>query len=146
MSRDVMRWRANLKRLDAEICRKCGKPFPDVAHDPEGHVFEAEKPITQVSDEYDQKAVDVIKNLAMLVRRLCHRLNKHEPDSKIVTQSLDYLRGEGLQGSILRSHPCPQCSKPLSQFGTGWICDDPKCKQFDEVVEAIGEAIEEIQG
>jgi hypothetical protein len=52
--------------------------------------------------DYDQKAVDVIKNLAMLVRRLCYRLNKHEPQSKIIDQSLSYLRGEGLEGSILR--------------------------------------------
>ena len=51
---------------------------------------------------WDQKAVDVIQNLSMLVRRLCHRLNKHEPQSKMVDQALGYLRGEGLQGSILR--------------------------------------------
>jgi hypothetical protein len=55
-----------------------------------------------MESDYDQKAVDVIKNLAMLVRRLCHRLNKHEPDSKIIDQALGYLRGEGLEGSALR--------------------------------------------
>ena len=46
-----------------------------------------------------------------------------------------------------RSYPlCPQCAKPLSEFGKGWICDDPKCKQFDEVVEAISEAIGDLAG
>ena len=52
--------------------------------------------------DYDQKSCDVIMNLAMLVRRLCARLHKHEPDAKMIDQALGYLRGEGLQGSILR--------------------------------------------
>lgn len=52
--------------------------------------------------DYDQKAVDVIHNLSHLVRRLCYRLKKHEPDSKVANQAIDYLLGEGLQGSILR--------------------------------------------
>lgn len=52
--------------------------------------------------DYDQKAVGVIHNLSHLVRRLCYRLKKHEPDSKIANQAIDYLLGEGLQGSILR--------------------------------------------
>lgn len=51
--------------------------------------------------EYDQKAVDIIQNLAMLVRRLCH---KH-PNVKLVDQALGYLRGEGLQGTVLREAP-----------------------------------------
>lgn len=54
------------------------------------------------TDGYDQKAVDVIHNLSHLVRRLCYRLKKHEPDSKMVNQAMDYLWGEGLQGSVLR--------------------------------------------
>ena len=49
-------------------------------------------------DGYDQKAVDVIKNLSMLVRRLAH---KH-PNTKLAKQAFDYLYGEGLQGSVLR--------------------------------------------
>ena len=70
-----------------------------------------------MESDYDQKAVDVIKNLAALVRRLCHRLNKHEPDSKIVDQALGYLRGEGLQGSVLRDDDDFACHDaiPLSE-------------------------------
>ena len=40
----------------------------------------------------------VISNLSMLIRRLIH---KH-PDNRLREQALDYLRREGLQGSILR--------------------------------------------
>ena len=37
MSRDVIKWREHLKELDAQICRKCGKPFSDYIHNlPEG--------------------------------------------------------------------------------------------------------------
>lgn len=47
---------------------------------------------------YDEHAVSVINNLAMLVRRLCY---KH-PNEKLIDQALGYLRGEGLEGSPLR--------------------------------------------
>jgi hypothetical protein len=69
-----------------------------------------------VEDEYDQRACDVIKNLATLVRRLGY---KH-PNTKLVDQALGYLRGEGLGGSCLRtsaeSRPsaeevCPSCGQ-----------------------------------
>ena len=32
MSRDVIKWREHLKELDAQIYRKCGKPFSDYIH------------------------------------------------------------------------------------------------------------------
>ena len=48
MSRDVLKWRENLRQIDAQICQKCGKPFSDYIHNlPEGrddfdnHEFEA---------------------------------------------------------------------------------------------------------
>jgi hypothetical protein len=68
-------------------------------------------------DEWDQRSVDIIKNLALSVRRLCHRLNKHEPESKMIDQALAYLRGENLQGSILRE---------ASQAEAGWISVDER--------------------
>lgn len=58
---------------------------------------EAGTPRSEESD-YDQKAVDVIKNLAMLVRRLAH----NHPNEKLRGQAINYLLGEGLQGNPLR--------------------------------------------
>lgn len=42
------------------------------------------------------------KDLAMLVRRLCHALSKTRTHPKVQEQSLDYLKRKGLQGDILR--------------------------------------------
>jgi hypothetical protein len=61
-------------------------------------------------ESYDHNAVAMIKNLSMLVRRLAH---KHH-NSKLVTQSLNYLRGEGLQGSVLRE-PMPPAPPPADE-------------------------------
>ena len=43
-----------------------------------------------------------LDDLAMIVRRLIHRLRKHEPDSPLARTATDYLRRKGLQGSPLR--------------------------------------------
>jgi hypothetical protein len=52
----------------------------------------------KVKESYDKHSVGIIKNLTMLVRRLCYK----NPKEKLVTQALNYLRGEGLQGDVLR--------------------------------------------
>jgi hypothetical protein len=47
----------------------------------------------------------------MLVRRLCY---KH-PKENLVTQALNYLRGEGLQGSVLRSKAAIRALAPAKE-------------------------------
>ena len=54
-----------------------------------------------VKDSYDRHAQAIIKNLAMLIRRLAYRHH----NEKLKKQAIDYLLGEGLQGSILRDAP-----------------------------------------
>ena len=41
-------------------------------------------------------------DLAMLVRRLAHRLEKVSPGDTVAAQANDFLRRKGLQGSVLR--------------------------------------------
>lgn len=55
----------------------------------------------------------VVRNLAMLVRRLAHRItSKYKaPDDAVVKQAWDYLMGEGLQGSILREAAARDAAK-----------------------------------
>ena len=50
-------------------------------------------------DGEQQTQAMVVRNLAMLVRRLAHRLPK---DDAVAKKALDYLLGEGLQGNPLR--------------------------------------------
>lgn len=56
-------------------------------------------PIFETLEDGEQQTHEmVIRNLAMLVRRLAY---KH-PNEKLKKQAEDYLFGEGLQGSPLR--------------------------------------------
>ena len=67
--------------------------------------------------EYDdQTSVDIIKNLAMLVRRLCY---KH-PNDKLTDQAIAYLHGEKLEGSILRA-PAPSPAEGLAFDGPSFF-------------------------
>ncbi len=43
-----------------------------------------------------------IKNLSMLVRMLIVKVDKTNPDAKIIKQATDYLQKNGLEGSVLR--------------------------------------------
>ena len=43
-----------------------------------------------------------VDDLAMIIRQLVHRLKKHEPDSPLAAQALNYLRRKSLQGSIFQ--------------------------------------------
>lgn len=56
-------------------------------------------------DGEEQTHAMVVRNLAMLVRRLAHRIqSKYKaPDDAVAKQTWSYLGGEGLQGSVLRA-------------------------------------------
>lgn len=47
----------------------------------------------------------VVKDLAMLVRRLARALAKADPSNALPHQAVDYLQRKGLQGSPLRAEP-----------------------------------------
>lgn len=51
-----------------------------------------------------EEAEQINKDMAMLIKRLCRRLEKPELDSTEVRKSaVEYLERKGLQGSLLRS-------------------------------------------
>src|SRR5580692_3337356 len=57
----------------------------------------------KIREGYDRAAQGIIQNCVMLIRRLAY---KHH-NEKLKNQALDYLRGEGLQGSVLRDATAP---------------------------------------
>lgn len=44
-------------------------------------------------------------NLAMLVRRLCRRVWLKDRQDEVASKAMDYLKREGLEGSIIRAMP-----------------------------------------
>lgn len=65
------------------------------------------------------QADTVVKDLAMLVRRLARALAKVDPSKALPHQAVDYLQRKGLKGSLLRDEP------DLPQQGEGSI-DSPE--------------------
>lgn len=64
-------------------------------YDPECYACE------RAQEDY-RKLERVTDDLAALVRRLAHALRKAEPDNELSDKALDYLKRNGLTGSILR--------------------------------------------
>jgi len=85
----------------------------------------------KVKESYDQQAVGIIKNLSMLVRRLAY---KHH-NEKLVTQAMNYLRGEGLQGNILRDAPAApplaEIVERMEKLPTHLLTDIWDCVDYD---------------
>jgi hypothetical protein len=69
----------------------------------------------KIKESYDRHASGIIQNLAMLVRRLAY---KHA-NEKLKSQALDYLRGEGLQGDVLRARAALTNDPPPSEHKGG---------------------------
>lgn len=69
--------------FDKAILARCG-------------VHSADQPLTPYG-------VQVIDDLAGLVRRLRYQLKKHDPNSTLVAQAYDYLKRSDMQGNPLRS-------------------------------------------
>lgn len=49
-----------------------------------------------------EQSETIVDDLAQLVMRLVHQLRKAEPDNELSDKALDYLKRNGLTGSILR--------------------------------------------
>lgn len=49
-----------------------------------------------------EQSETIVDDLAQLVMRLVHQLRKAEPDNELSDKALDYLKLNGLTGSILR--------------------------------------------
>ena len=62
------------------------------------------KPRVSTAAELRQQAKSetIVDDLAQLVMRLVHQLRKAEPDNELPAKALDYLKRNGLTGSILR--------------------------------------------
>ena len=89
-------WRCKIERvLDSQIegykvhCSHADQEVP----------AEQREAVFETIDGEQQTNSMVLRNLAMLIRRLAH---KH-PNQKLKEQALKYLEGEGLQGSVLRA-------------------------------------------
>ena len=82
-----------IEAVEQEIKALAAVPASGVAEPPSDEEF------VTIDGEQQTRSM-VVKNLAMLVRRLVHRLPK---DDVVAKKALDYLLGEGLQGSPLRA-------------------------------------------
>jgi hypothetical protein len=60
----------------------------------EGHAERIERDATELASQVD--------NLAMLVRRLAHKVRNLSPDSSLADRAMAYLTSKGLQGEITR--------------------------------------------
>lgn len=68
---------------------------------------EAQKTAERFFDEAEAERAKV-DELAMLVRRLAHALDKPSGNTLLARQAVDYLRRHSLQGSPLRESPTPE--------------------------------------
>lgn len=79
-------------------CRRFSESVPAPPAQPERPSEPSEVQFESIDGEQQTQQM-VLRNLAMLVRRLAH---KH-PNEKLREQAHRYLEGEGLQGSVLRA-------------------------------------------
>ena len=84
----------------------------------------------------EQTNARVIANLAMLVRRLAH---KH-PNEKLKKQANDYLLGEGLEGSVLRSYTPAAPAAESSDYPKHWPREVRDA--WDRAIEKAAEEID----
>ena len=105
----VEKWRNTAKRLmeypshsplAQAFVDQCANELEAILNAPPATAERSDAPLVQFQGSQDEQTnAQVIANLAMLVRRLAH---KH-PNKKLKKQAHDYLLGEGLEGSVLRS-------------------------------------------
>ena len=61
--------------------------------------------MTDQMDSMNGHEQALVNNLAMLVKRMAHRLSKHKEhveDAKLAAQAIEFLRVNALLGSMLR--------------------------------------------
>jgi hypothetical protein len=95
----------------AQLFRKIGNLLA-VIHRDGGH-YQSEHGLDKAIADAHQRicdtrvAIGAADELAMLVRRLAHALQKSAPDSGLPKTAMDYLSIAGLAGSTMRAEPMP---------------------------------------
>jgi hypothetical protein len=85
------------------------------------------------STDQPAMAAQMVNDLAMIVRRLCYRLRRLDPNYKGRQEAMEFLEKNGLSGSILRDAQGPACQ-------TEWI--EPDASQiYYFAVDAVGNPI-----
>ena len=77
-----------------------------------------------------EQSETIVDDLAQLVMRLAHALRKAEPDNELSDKALDYLKRNGLTGSILRKatgrvvadDAAPECTCAAKDMTFGRCC------------------------
>ena len=82
-----------------------------------------------------EQSETIVDDLAQLVMRLVHQLRKAEPDNELPDKALDYLKRNGLTGSILRDAFCrsdDRCQYAIDHGAEGLgHCPRGKCSMPD---------------